>query len=62
MQQTFSFPEYEEQNRCEVDRRLVRARRRGQDQEAGHKVPVGILGPERSGELESHDFTVVKKS
>ena len=47
-----SVAEHQEQDGRQAHRRLVRARRRSQDQEAGHKVSAGILRAERRGEFQ----------
>ena len=47
-----SVAEHQEQDGRQAHRRLVRARRRSQDQEAGHQVSAGILRAEWSGEYQ----------
>ena len=47
-----SVAEHQEQDGCQAHRRLVRARRRSQDKEAGHQVSAGILRAERRGEFQ----------
>ena len=47
-----SVAEHQEQDGRQAHRRLVRARRRSQDQEARHKVSAGILRAEWSGEYQ----------
>ena len=47
-----SVAEHQEQDGRQAHRRLVRARRRSQDQEAGHQISAGILSAERRGEFQ----------
>ncbi len=48
--------ERKEQDGCEVDGRVLRSRRRGEDQTAGHEIPTRVLGPKWSGK----DLKVLK--